>query len=134
MAKFNGDLMVVKVGATQVAELTNVEITGSTNMFETTTKESGGKKEILPGNSEWSITADVNTNFQSSNWDAADFWAAWKAKTSLTVLVTNGVVGDKEFEGAAYVDNVVYTGPQGDVSTGSISFSGTGDLDIATIV
>ncbi len=58
MAVFNGDLMIIKVGSTQVAELTNCELTASTNMFEVTSKESGGKKEILAGNSEWSATPE----------------------------------------------------------------------------
>lgn len=134
MAVFNGDLMIIKVGSVQVAELTNCEITGSTNMFEVTSKESGGKKEILAGNSEWSATADINIDFQSSNWDAADLWAAWNSKTLLTITVTNGVTGDKSFSGSCYVDNVVYTGPQGDKASGSVSFSGTGELTITTIV
>ena len=131
---FNGDLMVIKVGTTVVAELTNCELTASTNMFEITSKDSGGKKEILAGNSEWSATADINVDFVSSDWDAADMWAAWNAKTALSIVVTNGVTGDKSFAGTAYVDNVTYTGPQGDKASGTVSFAGTGALTIATIV
>ena len=134
MAVFNGDLMIIKVGSVQVAELTNCELTASTNMFEVTSKESGGRKEILAGNSEWSATADVNVDFQSSNYDAADLAAAWDAKTALSVTVTNGVTGDKSFSGTAYVDNVVFTGPQGDKTSGTVSFAGTGALTITTIV
>lgn len=134
MAVFNGDLMIIKVGSVQVAELTNVELTMSTNMFEITSKESGGRKEILAGNSEWSATADVNVDFQSSNYDAADLAAAWDAKTALSITVTNGVTGDKSFAGTAYVDNVVVTGPQGDKTSGTVSFAGTGALTITTIV
>jgi predicted secreted protein len=131
---FNGDLMVIKVGTTVVAELTNCELTASTNMFEITSKDSGGKKEILAGNSEWSATADINVDFVSSDWDAADMWAAWNAKTALSITITNGVTGDKSFAGTAYVDNVTYTGPQGDKASGTVSFAGTGALTIATIV
>jgi len=134
MAVFNGDLMVVKVGSVVVAELTNCELTASTNMFEITSKDSGGKKEILAGNSEWSATADINVDFVSSDWDAADMWAAWNAKTALSIVVTNGVTGDKSFTGTAYVDNVTYTAPQGDKASGTVSFAGTGALTIATIV
>lgn len=131
---FNGDLMVIKVGSTVVAELTNCELTASTNMFEITSKESGGLKEILAGNSEWSATADINVDFVSSNWDAADMWAAWSAKTALSITITNGVTGDKQFAGTAYVDNVTYTGPQGDKASGTVSFAGTGALTISSIV
>lgn len=131
---FNGDLMIIKVGSVQVAELTNCELVGATTMFEKTSKESGGKKSILPGNSEWSATADINIDFQSSNWDAADMWTAWNAKTLLTITVTNGVTGDKSFSGDCYVDNVTYTGPQGDKTSGTVSFAGTDDLTITTIV
>lgn len=134
MAVFNGDLMVIKVGSTVVAELTNCELTASTNMFEITSKESGGLKEILAGNSEWSATADINVDFVSSNWDAADMWAAWSAKTALSITITNGVTGDKQFAGTAYVDNVTYTGPQGDKASGTVSFAGTGALTISSIV
>lgn len=134
MAVFNGDLMVVKVGSVVVAELTNCELTATTNMFEVTSKESGGRKEILAGNSEWSATADVNIDFVSSLWDAADMWAAWDAKTALSLTITNGVTGDKQFAGTAYVDNVTYTGPQGDKASGTVSFAGTGALTISTIV
>lgn len=131
---FNGDLMVIKVGSVQVAELTNCELTGATDMFEVTSKESGGFKVFKAGNSEWSATADINIDFQSSNWDAADLWAAWKAKTELTITITNGVTGDKAFSGSAYVDNVTYSGPQGDKSSGTISFRGSDELTITTIV
>lgn len=134
MSVFNGDLMVVKVGSVIVAELTNCELTATTNMFEVTSKESGGRKEILAGNSEWSATADVNIDFVSSLWDAADMWAAWDAKTALSITITNGVTGDKQFAGTAYVDNVTYTGPQGDKASGTVSFAGTGALTISTIV
>ena len=134
MAVFNGDLMVIKVGSTVVAELTNCELTASTNMFEITSKDSGGMKEILAGNSEWSATADINVDFISSNWDAADMWAAWSAKTALSITITNGVIGDKQFVGTAYVDNVTYTGPQGDKASGTVSFAGTGALTISSIV
>jgi predicted secreted protein len=134
MSVFNGDLMVVKVGSVVVAELTNCELTATTNMFEVTSKESGGLKEILAGNSEWSATADINVDFVSSNWDAADMWAAWSAKTALSITITNGVTGDKQFAGTAYVDNVTYTGPQGDKASGTVSFAGTGALTITTIV
>ena len=134
MAIFNGDLMVVKVGSVTIAELTNCELTMATNMFEVTSKESGGKKEILAGNSEWSVTADFIVDFQSSNYDMAELVAAWDAKTALSVVVTNGVTGDKSFTGSAYVDGVTYTGPQGDKTSGTVSFAGTGALTIATIV
>ena len=131
---FNGDLMIIKVGSVQVAELTNCELSMSTNMFEITSKESGGKKEILAGNSEWSATADFNIDFQSSNWDMADVVAAWNSKTELSLTITNGVTGDKSFAGSAYIDNVTYTGPQGDTASGTVSFAGTGALTITTIV
>lgn len=131
---FNGDLMIIKVGSVQVAELTNCELSMSTNMFEITSKESGGKKEILAGNSEWSATADFNIDFQSSNWDMADVVAAWNSKTELSLTITNGVTGDKSFAGSAYIDNVTYTGPQGDKASGTVSFAGTGALTITTIV
>lgn len=131
---FNGDLMIIKVGSVQVAELTNCELSMSTNMFEITSKESGGKKEILAGNSEWSATADFNIDFQSSNWDMADVVAAWNSKTELSLTITNGVTGDKSFAGSAYIDNVTYTGPQGDKASGTVSFAGTGALTISTIV
>ena len=134
MAVFNGDLMIIKVGSVQVAELTNCELSMSTNMFEITSKESGGKKEILAGNSEWSATADFNIDFQSSNWDMADVVAAWNSKTELSLTITNGVTGDKSFAGSAYIDNVTYTGPQGDTASGTVSFAGTGALTITTIV
>jgi predicted secreted protein len=132
---FNGDLMIIKVGSEQVAELTNCELTMTTNMFEITSKESGGKKEILAGNSEWSATADFNVDFVSSGkYDMADLVAAWDAKTALSITVTNGVTGDKQFAGTAFIDNVTYTGPQGDKASGTVSFAGTGALTITTIV
>jgi len=134
MGVFNGDLMVVKVGSVQVAELTNCEFTGSTNMFSTTSKESGGWEENKAGNGSWSVTADINIDFVSSLWDAADLFAAWIAKTELSLVITNGVTGDKQIAGTATVDNVTYTGPQGDVTKGTISFKGTGVPTLSTIV
>lgn len=134
MAKFNGTLMVITLEDKQIANLTSNSLTAATNMFETTDKESGGDREVLPGLRQWSGSADLNLNFQSANFDMADVMAAWKNRTLLDFIMTTDIVGDQSYSGTCYIENVEMNGPMEDVATATVTLAGTGALVLTTIV
>lgn len=133
MAQFNGRLLQIKIGNEVVANATNCTITMATEVFETTSKDSGGNREILPGLAQWSATADLNVDWVDTGWNADDAVAAWKAKTLLNISATNGVDGDTLLSGSAYLTNVEISGPNEDVVTATLTFEGTGVLSQTTI-
>ena len=66
MAVYNGTAQILKMNGTQIAELTNVTMSMNQDVFETTSKESGGWKEIMPGLRDITYTAEGLADFQSS--------------------------------------------------------------------
>lgn len=134
MAVFNGRLLKIQIGADTVANATNCTITMATEVFETTSKDSAGNREILPGLAQWSATADLRLDWVDTGWNADDAVAAWKAKTLLTLTATNEVNGDTELSGSAYLTNVEISGPNEDVVMVTLTFEGTGVLSQTTIV
>lgn len=133
MAVYNGTLQVLQMDGTQIANLTDVTMTMSNEVFEVTTKESGGFREILPGIRDLVYQADGVANFQATNKDLADVFAAFSGRTVVSIVWTNAVTGDKKITQNAYVTNCEVSAPMEDTVTYSIEFSGTGAPTIATI-
>lgn len=128
MAQFNGRLLKIEIGADTVANATNCTITMATEVFETTSKDSAGNREILPGLAQWSATADLNIDWVDTGWNFDDAVAAWQAKTLLTITATNAITGDYELSGSAYLTNVEMSAPNEDLAVATLTFEGTGVL------
>jgi hypothetical protein len=133
MSVFNGTLTVLKMDGTQLAELTNVTMSMSSDNFETTSKESGGYAEFAYGQRSITYSVEGLADFQASNKDLADLLAAWTGRTVVSLEWTNGVTGDKKVTQSALISSIDVDAPMEDVSTYSVEFQGTGTPTIATI-
>lgn len=136
MAVYNGTAQILKMNGTQIAELTNVTMSMNQDVFETTSKESGGWKEIMPGLRDITYTAEGLADFQSSNKDLADIFAAYTANppASVQIIWTDNISGDKSVSQTAYITSCEVSAPMEDVTTYSIEFAGTGAPTISPIV
>ena len=131
---YNGTLQVLKMDTGTLAELTNVTVTLNQETFDTTSKESAGWTEILPGVRSATFSAEGIVDFQASvNKDLADIFAAYTGRTQVALEWTNTVTGDKKLTCNAYITSCEISAPMEDTVTYSIEFASTGAVTPATI-
>jgi hypothetical protein len=118
---------------TQLAELTNVTMSMNQDVFETTSKESAGWKEIMPGLRDITYSAEGLADFVSANKDLADIFTAYNNRALVAIVWTDMITGDKSVSQSAYITSCEVSAPMEDVTTYSIEFSGTGAPTFATI-
>ena len=130
MAKINGTSIGVYVGGTLVAASTSANLDMSIDEITVTSKDSAGRKEILPGTSSWSVSGDFLDDVGSSNYEFKDFHALYKNKTVVEVRLQETGIGTGEdyYIGFAYLTSVSRSAPMEDAVTGSYTFTGTGLL------
>jgi TP901-1 family phage major tail protein len=130
---YNGTLQIIKMDGTQMAELTNVTCSLSQETFDVTSKESAGWTEILPGVRSATFSAEGIADFQATNKDLADVFAAFTGRTVVAIEWTNGVTGDKKLTCNAYITSCEISANMEDTVTYSIEFQSTGAVTSATI-
>ena len=130
MAKVNGTTLGVYVGGTLVAASTSANLEMSIDEITVTSKDSLGRKEILPGTTSWSISGDFLDDIGSSNYEFKDFHALYKNRTVVEVRFQDETLSSAEdyYIGQAYLTSVSRSAPMEDVVTGSYTFTGTGLL------
>lgn len=134
MAIFNGTLTVLKVDGSNLCELTNVTMTLNQETFDTTSKESAGWTEILPGVRNATFSAEGIADFQATNKDLADIFTAYSSRASVAIVWTNAVTGDKSVSCTAYITSCEISAPMEDTVTYSVEFASSGALTFTTIV
>ena len=133
MAVQNGTDFIIQLTTTQVSDLTSNDFEFTREMRNVTTKNSGGNSEFLPSTKSWTASLEVLVD-QSSAYNLEEFYDAWEAGTPLPVKFTNGVVGNVEWSGTAYITSVSPASPMEDNVTCTVSLQGTGAPSKATIV
>ena len=136
MAVYNGTAQILKMDGTQLAELTNVTMSMNQDVFETTSKESAGWKEIMPGLRDITYSAEGLADFVAANKDLTDIFAAYSADppTLVTIVWTNLIPGNTSVTQSAYITSCEVSAPMEDVVTYSIEFAGTGTPTFTVIV
>jgi TP901-1 family phage major tail protein len=136
MAVYNGTAQILKMDGTQLAELTNVTMSMNQDVFETTSKESGGWKEIMPGLRDITYTAEGLADFVAANKDLTDIFNAYKASppASVQIVWTNSIAGNTSVTQTAYITSCEVSAPMEDVVTYSVEFAGTGTPTFTVIV
>jgi hypothetical protein len=115
----------------------DVSIAGSTNMFETTCKDSGANAAFLPGTKSW--TASGSANFADDatlgfNTATTGIFAEWDSQSSVSVVFQTGAVGDQKWSGTAYVSSWTLNSSGNDEAvTYDFELQGTGALAQAVI-
>ena len=133
MAVYNGTAQILKMDNTQLAELTNVTMSMNQDVFETTSKESAGWKEIMPGLRDITYSAEGLADFVAANKDLTDIFAAYNSRTLVQIIWTNLTTGNTSVTQSAYITSCEVSAPMEDVATYSIEFAGTGAPTFATI-
>ena len=115
----------------------DVSIAGSTNMFETTCKDSGANAAFLPGTKSW--TASGSANFADDatlgfNTATTGVFAEWDSQSSVALVFQTGSTGDQKWSGTAYVSSWTLNSSGNDEAvTYDFELQGTGALVQATI-
>lgn len=125
--------MKIYVGATAITCQLNASISQSTNMFQTTCKDSAANSSFLPGAKEWTISGSANFSFDAT-YGYEELWDLWDAQTTVTPIFQTGVTGDLKWSGSSYISELNATSDGVDAAVEyDVSFQGTGTLTKATI-
>jgi TP901-1 family phage major tail protein len=134
MAVYNGTAQILKMDNTQLAELTNVTMSMNQDVFETTSKESAGWKEIMPGLRDITYSAEGLADFVAANKDLTDIFTAYNNRTMVQIIWTNLTAGNTSVTQSAYITSCEVSAPMEDVATYSIEFTGSGAPTFTVIV
>lgn len=130
--KMNGNAIGIYIGGTLLTHSLNHSFNSNMATIDTTTKDSAGDAEHLPGLRSYEFSA----SFYFAE-DAAegyeDLWDALIAGTDLTVKTSSGVTGDQEYSATAHVTSVTLSAEHdGNVSC-DVSFAVTGAITKSAI-
>ena len=128
----NGTKLAVYNSTTKLAHATDCSIEISMDTIDTTTKDSAGWRDILPGLRQ----ASVNTShlYEDSASEGVDeLWAAFLARTPLTLRFSTEVVGEERFTGSFYLTSLSLSGGVEDAATYSATFELSGALTKETV-
>jgi len=132
MAILNGTLIKLYDGSTPIAKLTSSDMNLESEMLDVTNKDSGGDKEVMPGNRSYSFSAEL-FNDPAETYNLEDLVTKYQAGTAITMKLSSEVTGQKKFTGTVYINNISLSTPQGQASTVTVEFTGSGALVMATI-
>ena len=133
MAIYNGTAQLLKLGTSgseeTLIQLTNCTMSVNADLFETTSKESGGWKSVMPGLRDVSYSGEGLADFAAgANYTLTEIFAAYNNRTLLSVKFTNGT---NTFSQSGYIASFEVSGPMEDVATYTIEVTGTGVLTLA---
>lgn len=125
--------MKIYIGSSAIDCQVNANISLSTNMFQTTCKDSASNEEFLPGNKSWTISGSGNLKFDATTgW--SQLFSAWTGATSTALVFQTSVTGDKKYSGSGYISSLSLTSNGNDEAvTFDFEFQGTGALTEATV-
>jgi predicted secreted protein len=106
---------------------TNVTITLYDAMIDATCKQSGGYSVSLPGLRYFAFTADALVNFDEGATDLGitTLFAAYDARTPINILISNPIIPQGYYVGLTYIDSIEVNAPMEDITTYTVSFTGT---------
>jgi len=127
----NATLFGLYDGGTKIAYATDVQFEATSDMIETTTKDSGGDAEFIPG--KRSFSGSIGILFRE---DAAhgylDLFTKQQAGTAITAKWSTAVTGDKYEQGTVYITSISRGGGFESTFDASISFQGSGQITHGT--
>ena len=134
MAIYNGTAQLLKLGAASTEEaliqLTNCSMSLNADLFDTTSKESGGWKSVMPGLRDVSYSGEGLADFTASatKYTLTEIFNAYNSRTLLSVVFTNGT---NTFTQSGYISSFELSAPMDDVATYTIEITGTGVLTLS---
>jgi len=132
MAKVAGKNFAVYVDGDKVGDCRDCTLNISQALIDATSKDDANWLARLPSNREWSV--DVTALFDETNDpDVVDLVDLILNATEVTVEFSQGSVGTTYWYGEAYATTTNVSAPMSDITTGGITFQGTGALTKASI-
>lgn len=128
----NGTLLGVYFGGTKISKSTSASLSLSQELRETTTKDSSGWAEFLPGLRGWSISGDF-LDAEDATYRYDDLFALINTRAAVTIKFSSEVSGDKYYTGSCYIESADREAPLEDNVSGSYVLRGTGALTEATV-
>ena len=121
------------VGATAITCQVDASVNMSTNMIQTTCKDSAANAAVLPGEKSWEASVSGNLAYDATyGWN--ELFTAWDSQTLLAIVYQTGVTGDKKLSGSCYINIITNTSIGNDEAvTFECGLTGTGALVSATI-
>ena len=134
MAIFNGTNLGVYIGGTLIAAAQDVSLSLSMETIDITTKDSAGYRELLAGLRSGSMSCNGLIDYvDASNKDVTDLYAAWEARTELTLKFSSEITGDTSFTASGFLTSLEQSGGTEDTATYSATFELTGQVTDAVI-
>lgn len=136
--EINGTRIGLYVGAELIAVATSHELSLSANMVETTSKDSGGDSEFIPGlrNATVSVEGFYQEVAGASSYNQEDLFALHADRTKVTLkwgeLSTQ--TGETQYSASAYISSLSFSASLEDAVTFSAEFQITGAVTKAAIV
>jgi len=132
----NGTAIIVQIsedsGSTfdTVGKATSASLSWSMSPRDVSTKDSAGRKEILSGQSEWSVSFDGFVSYATvSDVDMPnDIFTLADAKTTVKIRYGSLNTGDFNYQGDGYFSSYNQEAGVEDNNTFSVEFSGTSTL------
>jgi predicted secreted protein len=123
------------VGGKLLVGETTCDIELSTNMIETSSKDSGAWKTQIPGRKSWGLSASINMDYAdpTTQYTYDMLLTAWLDQTVLDVAFKTTTVADTLLWGTAYIESKPVKAADQTVATCDIKLVGTGVLAKATI-
>lgn len=123
----NGTNLLVYVGGTAITHSTSASISFSMETRDASTKDSDGYREILEGQRSFTIEAEAMTALDAAQ-GFEELFAAWVARTALTIKFGTADSGDQFYQGTGYCTSLSMDSGVEDSSTFSASFEMTGQV------
>lgn len=135
-----GELYRIQISGTKVGHATSSGIDQSLATQEVSSKDTGGGAytEAIAAKISWTMPVEFLFNLDDTI-DAVnaltydDLNTLFKARAPVAVKITTGVVGDTEYSGQALITSLSGSFPNDEVSTGSCTLTGVGELFSAVI-
>lgn len=133
MAKVNGTDVGVYIDDTLITAAQSAEIAFSVNMIETTSKDSGGDSEFIPGLRSGTVSVEALYTDASGDQNQTDLFTLLKNRTSVTIKWGVNSTGKNIYSGSAYISSLSPSAPMEDVVTYSAEFQLTGAITETTV-
>lgn len=125
--------LALYIGGTKITCQTDASVDRSTNMIETTCKDTAANRAVLPGGKSWTMSVSGNTAYDAT-YGIDELHLAWDNQTLLLCVFQTAVTGDTKLTGSAYISSLSESSSGNDeAATWSADLEGTGALTAATI-
>lgn len=128
----NGTLTKIKVNSTEVNLQMDCSITYETDTIDTTSKDSSGWEENIPGLRRWSISASGIYSLEGTGvYNFNDLLAFYVSRAQVSIEYKTTGVGGHLHTGTATITSLESSSPLEDKIEMSLEFKGTGQPTLA---